>query len=542
MSSLKPLPKSIDTVIIGNGPAALILSYILHGNCPFYDTTCNPHPDSILDSKLGNDILCDVEDVEKLTAHFQNSRFSYSTAALPINVLLDTLLRPLADTDPGTFKSCIKWRKLEERAVPHLLLGSTNSGGQWASNPVRASWDIGSLSYLDQLSLPGYSLRDHLGAECDLQDSEFLRPTRAQIADYLAAYPAKVGIEDSIYPLSAVSEIVRTDDGFHVGSHSISCKRLVLASGIFSNLLPARPPLQPLLKLPHFEGLEPPLLVVGSGFSAADIIITNLRKRKIIHIFKWDPDNRPSPLRACHKQAYPEYAGVYRQMKLAALTMFGDSGGSLALTRRTSNTLKNVQADPNYQGFPNTFIADASNANGVGNVKLQLPSGESIERTISNLEYVIGRRGSLSYLEPLLRTEVVGTNMSAEESDRISGRTLRSKAETDLEVAPNVFVVGSLTGDSLIRYAYGSCAYAAAKIVRGHEGAAVEEVTEALENGKAITAKPNGNIPNGSANSISAGASTKDSEAPRTDLEAETAEPIKRSRWDRLKRGSCVIC
>jgi hypothetical protein len=42
---------------------------------------------------------------------------------------------------------------------------------------------------------------------------------------------------------------------------------------------------------------------------------------------------------------------------------------------------------------------------------------------------------------------------------------LRSKVLEDLELAPNVFAIGSLTGDSLIRFAYGSCTYAAARIM-----------------------------------------------------------------------------
>jgi hypothetical protein len=47
----------------------------------------------------------------------------------------------------------------------------------------------------------------------------------------------------------------------------------------------------------------------------------------------------------------------------------------------------------------------------------------------------------------------------------LSGQTLRDKVLEDIEVAPNVFAIGSLTGDSLIRFAYGSCTYAAGKIM-----------------------------------------------------------------------------
>jgi hypothetical protein len=48
----------------------------------------------------------------------------------------------------------------------------------------------------------------------------------------------------------------------------------------------------------------------------------------------------------------------------------------------------------------------------------------------------------------------------------ISGRTFRVKAEaTSLEVARDVFIIGSLTGDSLIRHAIGGCVFAAGRIL-----------------------------------------------------------------------------
>ena len=540
MSISHSLPKSIDTVIIGNGPAALILSYLLHGNCPFYDTSSNQHPDSILDAKLNDDLLESISDTRNLTAHFPSSRFSYSTAALPVNILLDTLLRPLADTEPDRYKPCVRWKQLPGSAVPHILLSATESGGQWVSNPVRASWDIGALSYLDQLSLPGYTLRDHLKVGYSDQDLDFLRPTRSEIAEYLAAYPAAVGISDAIAPPSNVADVSRTEDGFYIGSHSMSCRHLVLASGIFSNLLPARPPLQPLLTLSESHEVEPPLLVVGSGFSAADILITNLPKQKIIHIFKWNPEHRPSPLRACHKQAYPEYAGIYRQMKLAAASVLDGDQSRPNLTRRKSNTLKNIKADINYEGFPNTFIEEARVEHDVGIVRLRLPDGNTMERTISNLAYVIGRRGSLSYLSSQLRAEVVGKVLCSEDSEKISGRTLREKVEEDLEVTENVFVIGSLTGDSLIRHAYGSCVYTAAKIMSSYRirPASMDIVSHSksqnenerpIGNDGAVDTTPATSLP------------TDSSQSSKADVEMETVEANRRAGWERCGLSCCTV-
>ena len=121
----------------------MILSYILHGNIPVYDVD-SPHPDPILHAKLKKhqDLL--TGDVDHLTEHFYGSRFPYSTQALPINVLLDTLVRPYGETDESSRKSCVKWIFDPSRAVPHIVFGKVaQTGGQWADNPVKASWDIG---------------------------------------------------------------------------------------------------------------------------------------------------------------------------------------------------------------------------------------------------------------------------------------------------------------------------------------------------------------------------------------------------------------
>lgn len=466
--TVPPIPESVDTVIVGNGPSALILSYILHGNIPYYEPS-KPHPDPILHEKLSaTPCLFDI-DVQDLTAHFAASRLSYSTQALPINVLLDTLLRPLADTDPGAHSSCVQWRYERKKQVQHLVLGNTaQAGGQWADNPVLASWDIGALSYSEMLSLPGYTFEKHYEITHRRRVPEFHRPTRREVAAYLAAYPEAVGINDSLYTRQKVACIRRQDGGFCIDSHGISCKHLVLASGTFSNLIPPRPLLQPLYALPYPNTTsQAPLLVVGSGFTAADLIITQ-PNRKIIHIFKWDPDNRPSPLRACHPRAYPEYASIYRHMKLAARDALGPQGVSSPIKNKKSNPFfKERDWDNFYEGLPNTYIkaVDVHDTSAV--LTLETSDGKLIERVISNIEYVIGRRGSLSYLDESIAKEI---GQGLEENRPInkaliSGRTLRPVVERTLELAPNVFVTGSLTGDSLVRFAYGSCVFAAREIL-----------------------------------------------------------------------------
>ncbi|EUC37771.1 hypothetical protein COCCADRAFT_22741 [Bipolaris zeicola 26-R-13] len=446
----------------GNGPSALILSYILHGHIPYY---VGGHHDAILDAKLQNapNLLHLTPD---LYAHFLSS-LRYSTQALPVNTLLDTLIRPNADTELNP-KSCIEWRYEPDKAISHLAIGETvHAGGQWAEDSPSASADIGTLSYAEQLSLPGYSYTDHLARTGKADEAEFIRPSRTEVADYLKVYPDAVGISDCVLTGLKVDNVYRTVKGFSIGSLGIRCRHLVLASGIFTVNIPPPPLLAPIsqLNLP-----EAPLLVIGSGFSAADVIISAPPRRRIIHVYQWNPEKRPSPLRGCHHTAYPEYATVYRQMKLAAIASSKKTkSGRPAYARRRSSAFQ--QRDWTlYEGLPGAEVVGAYRSGDVAKVELRLSSGDIVTREVGGLAYVVGRRGTLDFLSPELQSEVLSApdNVPVESlSDNlISGRTLRAKAEaTSLEVARDVFITGSLTGDSLIRHAVGGCVFAAGRIL-----------------------------------------------------------------------------
>ena len=448
--------------MIGNGPSALILSYILHGNIPTYDFH-HPHPDALLHEQLKYSIDLLSIDFNQCTDHFSASRFSYSSQALPINVLFDTLNRPFGETGDDRTYSCIKWKHAPDRAISHVVVGNVKSaGGQWVDNPVKASWDIGTLSYGRMLSLPGYSFDQHFLERTGKAWPAFTRPSRRLVADYFATYPSKVGIEDTLHTNTTLDGVERTADDFFVRSHNIKCKHLVLASGTFSDLIPVRTLLQPLLHLRAEDSPQCPLLVIGSGFSAADVIISAAPSQKLIHVFKWAPETSPSPLKACHQQAYPEYAGVYRHMKLAALSS-STSKDPRPKARRTLSAFDMARDWSSvYEGLPNTAIIDVRVDGTTAIVRLQASDGTVFERLIGGLAYVVGRRGNLNYLVEELRQEVWPASHSGE---LLSGSTLRDRMSEDLEIAPKVFCTGSLTGDSLIRFAYGSCVFAASRIL-----------------------------------------------------------------------------
>ncbi|KAI9721583.1 MAG: hypothetical protein M1828_005073 [Chrysothrix sp. TS-e1954] len=550
------IPDSVDTVIVGNGPSALILSYILHGHVPHY---IKQHSDSFLDKKLSA-----VTDLLHLNAEAYEqfrSSLKYSSQALPFDTLLDAVLRPGGDTDIDV-ESCVEWLEEPSSVVPHIVLGDTpTTGGQWADAPVAASDQIGALSYIEQLSLPGYSFAEHWRVCKGQSPPTLIRPTRSDISEYYAAYPAAVGISDAFRHSAKVSGIRRTGDGFHIASHDISCRHLVLATGTFSINLPPPHFLSPLSSASSSDG---DVLVIGSGFTAADLIISTPPDRKIIHIFNWDPARNPSPLRGCHSQAYPEYAGIYRQMKLAA----GRTGVMHEPNQDKRRNKKGADlsaalpyfANRNwkvkYEGLPNARITsiletpiepansgtrngdsrpwrapsdlspqsrdrrtDDSLSNETAKVLIGRSTlGDGLERTLGTFHYATGRRGSLAYLTSSLLQEVLpgvedmvyksaldfdgnekddslpplspqvtaelsfdphrATSLShdwasgSHEEAQVSGRTLRDKIarSNTTEVAPCVFAIGSLTGDSLVRFAYGGCCIAAGKIMDDYTG------------------------------------------------------------------------
>ncbi|PYH49435.1 uncharacterized protein BP01DRAFT_352914 [Aspergillus saccharolyticus JOP 1030-1] len=456
----------IDTIIVGNGPSAMILSFILHGHIPYYQAN-PPHPDPLLHAKLLQNPALLQADVNPLTEHFAASRLSYSTQALPVNVLLDTLVRPSVDVEELECVTNVEWRHEPEKAVPHLVFGDAAcAGGQWTDNPMPASWDIQTLSYASMLSLPGYSFADHYRAVTGKELPAFTRPSRQETADYFRRYPGAVHIGDVFRFNQTLSGISRTDQGFYIRSHQLHCKHLVLATGIFTEVLQPSAMLQPLRSLDPVPSLS--LLVVGSGFSAADVIISAPKDQKILHAFKWDPEARPSPLRGCHHQAYPEYAGVYRLMKRAALAA-SPGPPKRGKMRRTTSTpfLETRKWEEVYEGLPNLEFAGVEMKGDHALVTFRQPDGQTLVRAVRGLVYATGRRGTLKYLDPALLAEVLG---QTDADPTVTNQSLRAKALNDMEVAPDVFVIGSLTGDSLIRFSYGSCVQAAGKIVGASSG------------------------------------------------------------------------
>lgn len=456
------LPAETETVIIGNGPAALFLSYLLHGNVPYYNLDGrHAHPDRILHNKLkarqGSSLYEALHETPHLCEHFEASG-RYSTDAWPVNVLLDALLWPNADVDwdcesTVAFVSDARYRR------DHVVLGSASqAGGQWAETTGQSEGENAkTLSYSEQLSLPGYSFAQFHLDEYGREMAQLERPRRPQVTAYYAAYPARVQICDTLMNGHRVGSVLRRPDGSYEVSgtdastrpFSLTCQRLVLACGLFTHLI--EPPVMLSPYVGRNQGClihhRAPILIVGSGFSAADAVIENLGKRPVVHLFKWKTARYVSPLKHCHRSSYPEYADVFRRMKLSA--------GQVTTT-----------ASPDYHGYSDCEVTGINEVGGRYEVSFVEGSSGSVQKVVvGEIAVLAGRRTSLDFFEPgiLAGLRIDSRHGWLEKSGLRDQITAEGPALT--VDGGRVLCIGSITGDSLVKFMFGAAMGAASQII-----------------------------------------------------------------------------
>lgn len=469
-------------VVVGNGPSAILMSYILSGHVPYYDfETYGPIPDMELDQLLRPysqsprsliDATVDVELISYVSINYE----SFYSSMLPENLLMD-LLSAVNESDfisPSTKQSRVKWIHEPDRQVEHLVLGSSpRPGGQWWGRCPDSGQDK-SLSYSEMLSFPGYAFNDFFKDHNMQTVPDFYRPTREEVACYYASYVAKVGIDgnfrngttvlcvDKNHEQQLVICAAQTSTGV---KKTYLANSVILASGVFDKPLRQAKPLSfeefsnlliesstnaildsftiiPPLSTPPCE--EPcthgpsSTLVIGSGVSAADVVKSNEPGNSLVHIFKWDSHNNQCPLRNFHHELYPEYHSVYIKMKLAA--------------QDSEQPINQHQEclDSNYEGHPNATILSLS-PDGIVDIKLQ--DGKTISRRVRRIELRTGRSGSVDFLSSDI-SKIRGPVTKETFRPMVSHQQGES---SQFCISKNVFIIGSLCGDTLVRFLLGSC-------------------------------------------------------------------------------------
>lgn len=466
------VPIEKEVVIIGNGPSSLTMGFLLQGHLPYYiggQTIHNhytpPHPDTSLHNKL----LSYPKGTPLLNMYLKDLAHNYNQTGStrvsdPIARLLDNLAHPLADIDPDE-PTRLGWRKVRP-ATPHIILGKDAIGGVWGQ---LADSDMKALSHHSHLELPGLTFtawRQSLG----LNNLDW-RPTRKEVAQYYQYYTKWAGINrncrtgtevlqiqpitkgscccpgysnicqsyliynSGLTPCNKCSEfkyiirgIIRSArDPHHIKKFAIRTNHVILATGSYNVPIPLKVPGETLpgvfndartmvSSLPTQD--NSPVLVVGSGLSAADAILNLKRQgRSIIHVFyspsSYPRSNRPRhPLATCWKDEYPEYHSIYQLMK--------------------------GQSSSQYEGFSDGQLVQLDSIGTTSSLQatLRASDGTIHRRILSRAVILVGRRPNLNILinQPL---------PSPPTWDSTSPTTLHS--------------IGSLAGSSFVRHILPTC-------------------------------------------------------------------------------------
>lgn len=304
-----------DLVIVGNGPAAIILSYFLSGNWPYYNGKPVDHP--VLQDKLdyvSQQKSLVLEDLDWLSEGLFDSR-SFN----PVSILFDQMNKPNADMLTKD-ESLLEWRHSPAREVRHLVVGLGAAGGSWhrMDNSQR------SVSLSHWLELPGYTFQQWLNLNQDMvkQPDDLPALCEGVHKDRLCAsyfglyyqdYVERMGLSRNFVNNVYVNNLQQMSHGCHHGykiegvQYYAAGKQpfvafagnVALACGSLNRprLLHVQGEDRPFVhhKLPQLSSFcdhkptDPPVLVVGCGLVALDSVLSLMQNGvSVVHAFRRD--------------------------------------------------------------------------------------------------------------------------------------------------------------------------------------------------------------------------------------------------------------
>ncbi|XP_076628688.1 oxidative stress-induced growth inhibitor 1 isoform X2 [Colletes latitarsis] len=425
----------------------------------------------------------------------------------PLALLMDQLQHPCVDAGLDV-PSLLTWKSLEQhpehKVIDHVVLGKGQPGGAWQTMDP----NVLTISLNRWMSLPDLEIREwekfieseqHRLAN-STEDGPYQEKLNASktpsrisvgtVAAYYKDYVRRKGLEQyfrcgttvtSVRPVrvSNVDEVDNrygwTVEGFENNTEKLfryRCKRVVLATGTtdLSNRLgipgeDSRPEwvthdlndlesrLDRLVDQHHeLAGPVDPVLVIGSGLSAADAIIA-ARFRGIIpvlHAFRdssteWSKSkterihNKYDRLQGLPSSMYPEYHKVYEMM--------ADGGTNYPLYKA-------------LKGY--TLVGFGENRNDSMDVDeprrrmvtLLAPDGQLKTFRVSVVAILIGYKPDLSYLE------AGGIGLGKFPDKPIGGKSNPIEVDDftyEVTKAPRagLYALGPLVGDNFVRYILG---------------------------------------------------------------------------------------
>jgi hypothetical protein len=316
-------------LIIGNGPSAITLSYLLSGHWPYYDSS-RPHPDPDLHQRLmketsaGRKSLMEC-DLEVLCRGLEGRSLN------PVSVLFDALQNPEADFGVER-DSCLKWTLHPDRRVDHVVVGQGAVGGSWSK--MKDFDETFTVSFAQWMQLPDLAIEGHQSGT----SSSGRRLSLGKVAKYYEQYVADKGMTTLFRNHSLVTglqfnasrknwKVTGWQEG--QGQFEYIAEHVVLATGnsdspnrlnIENEELPfvlhSLTDLDRILSDARNFNLKEPVIIVGSGLTAADAILAcSQHKVPVRHVFRRHPEDPALIFNQLPENLYPEYHMVHAGMK-----------------------------------------------------------------------------------------------------------------------------------------------------------------------------------------------------------------------------------
>lgn len=357
-----------DVIVIGNGPSAICLSYFLSGHRPYYNGL--PHSNPYLHTKLqeiGQTQTIVDQDLDYLSEGLEGRTTN------PVALLFDALVHP--DADMGAeIPSLLDWKKEEEHAFRHIVLGRGKVGGAWQ----KMDGSMQTLSLGNWMELPSVPLkewRDRKFREGESLDPCSNRATISDVRNYYMDYVANLDLQNHFYDHHTVTSIQKVyqvrngmdlesgevepccndiaknhtylwevrgyissadqsfedEEDVHRREFCIQAPHVVVATGTFDipNTLNISGEFLPhvIHSLHDFESAlkswneiprstDDPVLIVGAGLSAADAILMALNANlPVIHVFRRGANDSNLIFKKLPQGLYPEYHRIHSLMK-----------------------------------------------------------------------------------------------------------------------------------------------------------------------------------------------------------------------------------
>ncbi|CAF1361065.1 unnamed protein product [Rotaria sordida] len=474
-----------EVAIIGNGPSAIVLSYILSGHIPYWNGC--PVSNDYLNIKL-EEYVKDSSLLEQDLEFLSNGLEGRSRN--PVSLLIDNLIHP--DADLGAhLQSKIKWRHDPQSSIDHICLGRGGIGGIW--NQL-TSKHLQTVSMADWMELPNYSMntfrqyrrmcRCRLSTNNEqiiINDNNSKRATYDEVRSYYIHYVKKnrltnyfrngyevTSIErvyiDAPYYDDITEEIHRPEALWEIrgfeeqtkNSFIIHAKYVVLATGISHEI--TRPlgiigeqasqsftytNLHQIEKLINNEKRltknSKPLLVIGCGLTAIDVILLCQQYSiPVLHVFRRSIDDHELVLNQLPANIYPEFERIKELIK-----------------QSSSTTVPSTSSEWFYQccGQSEVISITEDGTVHIRNLRTQIIK----DYNISFVVRLTGTDVKIPFFQSLTRKKDHYININPYTYEYL-----------DFE---NIYVLGTLAGDKLIRFLQGGALACAANLFKKYRQA-----------------------------------------------------------------------